>query len=44
MKLVNVHTHICLNEDGGIEADLSVVCIEKNYFRIIGSAATRERR
>ncbi|MDC1485901.1 FAD-dependent oxidoreductase, partial [Pelagibacteraceae bacterium] len=36
------YTHM-LNEDGGIEADLSVVCIEKNYFRIIGSAATRER-
>jgi glycine cleavage system aminomethyltransferase T/glycine/D-amino acid oxidase-like deaminating enzyme len=36
------YTHM-LNEDGGIETDLSVVCIEKNYFRIIGSAATRER-
>ena len=36
------YTHM-LNEDGGIETDLSVVCIKKNYFRIIGSAATRER-
>jgi len=32
-----------LNEDGGIEADLTVVCLEKNYFRIISSAANRER-
>ncbi len=32
-----------LNEDGGIEADLTVVCINKNYFRIITSAANRER-
>ncbi len=32
-----------LNEDGGIEMDLTVVCIEKNYFRLISSAATRER-
>ena len=31
-----------LNEDGGIETDLSIVCIDKNYFRIISSAATRE--
>jgi len=31
-----------LNEDGGIEADLTVVCIEKNFFRIITSAANRE--
>ena len=31
-----------LNEDGGIEADLSIVCIDKNYFRIVSSAATRE--
>jgi len=36
------YTHM-LNKDGGIEADLSVVCIDKNYFRIISSAATRER-
>ena len=32
-----------LNEDGGIEADLTVVCIDKNHFRIVSSAATRER-
>ena len=32
-----------LNEDGGIEIDLTVVCLNKNYFRIISSAATRER-
>ncbi len=31
-----------LNKHGGIEADLTVVCIEKNYFRIITSAANRE--
>ena len=36
------YTHM-LNKDGGIEADLTVVCIEKNYFRIISSAETRER-
>ena len=30
-----------LNEAGGIEADLTVICIEKNNFRIISSAATR---
>ena len=30
-----------LNEAGGIETDLTVICIEKNYFRIISSAATR---
>ena len=32
-----------LNSDGGIETDLTVVCIDQNYFRIISSAATRER-
>ena len=32
-----------LNKDGGIETDLTVVCVDKNYFRIISSAATRER-
>jgi len=31
-----------LNEDGGIETDLTVVCIDKNYFRIITSAANKE--
>ncbi len=36
------YTHM-LNSDGGIETDLTVVCIDKNYFRIISSAATRER-
>ena len=30
-----------LNEAGGIETDLTVICIEKNNFRIICSAATR---
>jgi glycine cleavage system aminomethyltransferase T/glycine/D-amino acid oxidase-like deaminating enzyme len=30
-----------LNEAGGIETDLTVICIDKNYFRIISSAATR---
>ncbi len=36
------YTHM-LNKDGGIETDLTVVCIDQNYFRIISSAATRER-
>ena len=31
-----------LNEDGGIETDLTVVCLDRNYFRIITSAANRE--
>ena len=31
-----------LNEDGGIETDLTVVCMDKNYFRIVTSAANRE--
>ena len=31
-----------LNEDGGIETDLIVVCMDKNYFRIVTSAANRE--
>ncbi len=30
-----------LNQEGGIETDLTVICIEKNHFRIISSAATR---
>ena len=30
-----------LNEVGGIETDLTVICIEKNHFRIVSSAATR---
>jgi len=36
------YTHM-LNNDGGIETDLTVVCIDQNHFRIISSAATRER-
>ena len=36
------YTHM-LNKDGGIEADLTIVCVDQNYFRIISSAATRER-
>ena len=32
-----------LNEDGGIESDITVVCLEKNHFRIISSAAVRIR-
>ena len=32
-----------LNIDGGIEADLTVVCIDDNHFRIVSSASTRER-
>ena len=34
------YTHM-LNKDAGIETDLTVVCIEKNYFRIISSATVR---
>ncbi|MDB2698922.1 FAD-dependent oxidoreductase [Candidatus Pelagibacter bacterium] len=34
------YTHM-LNEGGGIETDLTIVCIDKNYFRIISSAAVR---
>jgi len=30
-----------LNEAGGIETDLTVICMDKNNFRIISSAATR---
>ena len=37
-----IYTHM-LNYDGGIEADLTVVCVDRNHFRIISSAATRER-
>jgi 4-methylaminobutanoate oxidase (formaldehyde-forming) len=32
-----------LNSDGGIETDLTVICLNKNHYRIISSAATRER-
>ncbi|WP_440927892.1 GcvT family protein [Candidatus Pelagibacter sp.] len=38
----STYTHM-LNEDGGIETDLTVVCIDKNHFRIVSSASTRER-
>ncbi len=38
---MSTYTHM-LNEDGGIEADLTVVCIDKDYFRVVSSAATRE--
>ena len=31
-----------LNEDAGIEADLTIACLSENHFRIISSAATRE--
>ncbi len=31
-----------LNKDGGIEADLTVVCLDENYFRVITAAANRE--
>jgi len=34
------YTHM-LNKGAGIEADLTVVCIDKNHFRIISSAAVR---
>ncbi len=36
------YTHM-LNENGGIETDLTVVCLDKNHFRIVSSASTRER-
>ncbi len=31
-----------LNKDGGIETDLTVVCLDQNYFRVVSSAAVRE--
>ena len=34
------YTHM-LNVGAGIETDLTVVCIQKNYFRIVSSAAVR---
>jgi len=34
------YTHM-LNEAGGIETDLTVICLDKNYYRIISSAAVR---
>ena len=32
-----------LNNDGGIESDLTIVCLDINHFRIISSAAVRIR-
>jgi len=32
-----------LNSDGGIESDLTVVCIDNSHFRIVSSAAVRVR-
>jgi glycine cleavage system aminomethyltransferase T/glycine/D-amino acid oxidase-like deaminating enzyme len=32
-----------LNEDGGIETDLTVACLDDEYFRVITSAAVRVR-
>jgi len=34
------YTHM-LNEEAGIETDLTVVCVNNNHFRIISSAAVR---
>ncbi|MDC0585769.1 FAD-dependent oxidoreductase [Candidatus Pelagibacter sp.] len=34
------YTHM-LNEGAGIETDLTIVCIDENYFRIISSATVR---
>jgi glycine cleavage system aminomethyltransferase T/glycine/D-amino acid oxidase-like deaminating enzyme len=31
-----------LNKDGGIETDLTTICLDKNHFRIVTSAANRE--
>ena len=33
-----------LNSDGGIETDLTVICLDKNYFRIVSSAAQVEKQ
>ena len=30
-----------LNSSAGIEADLTIICIDKNHFRVISSSATR---
>ena len=32
-----------LNSHGGIEADLTVTCMEKNYYRVISGSAVRTR-
>jgi len=34
------YTHM-LNDGAGIETDLTIVCLEKNHFRVISSAAVR---
>ena len=31
-----------LNEQGGIEADLTITCMSKNYFRIVSGSTVRE--
>jgi len=31
-----------LNKEGGIETDLTIVCLGENYFRVITAAASRE--
>ena len=31
-----------LNEQGGIEADLTITCMSKNYFRIVSGSSVRE--
>ena len=31
-----------LNEDGGIETDLTVVCLKEDHYRVITAAANRE--
>lgn len=36
----STYTHM-LNQAGGIETDLTVICIDKNHFRIVSSAAVR---
>ena len=37
----STYTHM-LNVSGGIETDLTIVCLGKNHFRIVSSAAVRE--
>ena len=32
-----------LNPDGGIEGDVTVVCLDRDHFRIVSAANTRER-
>ena len=33
-----------LKPDGGIETDLTIVCLSENHYRVIGAAATRMTR